>query len=197
MSDGSFYSTTTINQPRQIIMYAKINYNFNQSISMFVDIQSRNISYDFEGFDEDNTSLTNLNQKLNFLNPKIGINFDNNDKRTYLYFGKAEKEPSRNDYVDSEYNKYPKSEKLYNVELGHEIKNSFSKIFINGYFMYYEDQLVNTGKLNDVGAYIRTNVDESYRTGVEITGISTFGNGFLLMAHYQLVTIKLLDSMNM
>ena len=37
------------------------------------------------------TSLTNLNQKLNFLNPKIGINFDNNDKRTYLYFGKAKK----------------------------------------------------------------------------------------------------------
>ena len=73
---------------------------------MFVDVQSRNISYDFEGFDEDNTSLTNLNQKLNFLNPKIGINFDNNDKRTYLYFGKAEKEPSRNDYVDSEYNNY-------------------------------------------------------------------------------------------
>ena len=153
---------------------------------MFVDVQSRNISYDFEGFDEDNTSLTNLNvflnQKLNFLNPKIGINFDNNDKRTYLYFGKAEKEPSRNDYVDNElgiYNKYPKSEKLYNVELGHEIKNSASMISINGYFMYYEDQLVNTGKLNDVGAYIRTNVDESYRTGIEISAISNFGNGFL------------------
>ena len=52
-------------------------------------------------------------------------------------------------------------------------------ISINGYFMYYKDQLVNTGKLNDVGAYIRTNVDESYRTGVEITGMSNFGNGFL------------------
>ena len=180
-SDGSYphiyynnKSTKTDNN-----LYAKINYEFNQSVSMFVDVQSRNISYDFEGFDEDSTSLTNLNQKLNFLNPKIGINFDNNDKRTYLYFGKAEKEPSRNDYVDSEYNNYPKSEKLYNVELGHEIKNSASMISINGYFMYYEDQLVNTGKLNDVGAYIRTNVDESYRTGVEITGMSNFGNGFL------------------
>ena len=180
-SDGSYphryynnKSTKTDNN-----LYAKINYEFNQSISMFVDVQSRNISYDFEGFDEDNTSLTNLNQKLNFLNPKIGINFDNNDKRSYLYFGKAEKEPSRNDYVDSEYNNYPKSEKLYNVELGHEIKNSASMISINGYFMYYKDQLVNTGKLNDVGAYIRTNVDESYRTGVEITGMSNFGNGFL------------------
>ena len=70
-------------------------------------------------------------------------------------------------------------------------------ISINGYFMYYEDQLVNTGKLNDVGAYIRTNVDESYRTGVEITGMSNFGNGFLLTAHYQLVITKLLDMMNM
>ena len=58
---------------------------------MFVDVQSRNISYDFEGFDEDNTSLTNLNQKLNFLNPKIGINFDNNDKELIYILEKLKK----------------------------------------------------------------------------------------------------------
>ena len=97
---------------------------------MFVDIQSRNISYDFEGFDEDNTSLTNLNQKLNFLNPKIGINFDNNDKRTYLYFGKAEKEPSRNDYVDSEYNKYPKVKNFTMLNLGMKSKILFRRFLL-------------------------------------------------------------------
>jgi iron complex outermembrane receptor protein len=34
--------------------------------------------------------------------------------------------------------------------------------------MYYKNQLVLTGELNDVGAGIRTNVPESYRTGIEV-----------------------------
>jgi iron complex outermembrane receptor protein len=36
--------------------------------------------------------------------------------------------------------------------------------------MKYTDQLVLTGKLNDVGAYTRTNIDDSYRLGVELEG---------------------------
>jgi iron complex outermembrane receptor protein len=34
--------------------------------------------------------------------------------------------------------------------------------------MYYKDQLVLTGEINDVGAYTRTNIPKSYRAGVEI-----------------------------
>jgi iron complex outermembrane receptor protein len=33
--------------------------------------------------------------------------------------------------------------------------------------MHYHDQLVLTGKINDVGAYTRTNIPKSYRLGVE------------------------------
>ncbi|GAC1487408.1 MAG: hypothetical protein NVS1B13_15450 [Flavisolibacter sp.] len=36
--------------------------------------------------------------------------------------------------------------------------------------MKYKDQLVVTGKLNDVGAYTRTNIGNSYRTGIELQG---------------------------
>jgi iron complex outermembrane receptor protein len=36
--------------------------------------------------------------------------------------------------------------------------------------MKYKDQLVLTGKINDVGAYTRTNIDDSYRTGIELQG---------------------------
>ena len=35
--------------------------------------------------------------------------------------------------------------------------------------MDYENQLIITGELNDVGAAIRTNVKDSYRRGVEIS----------------------------
>jgi iron complex outermembrane receptor protein len=34
--------------------------------------------------------------------------------------------------------------------------------------MHYRDQLVLTGKINDVGAYTRTNVPNSYRAGLEL-----------------------------
>lgn len=37
--------------------------------------------------------------------------------------------------------------------------------------MNYKNQLVLTGALNDVGAPIRTNVDKSYRVGVEVDGM--------------------------
>ena len=42
------------------------------------------------------------------------------------------------------------------------------------YYMLYKDQLVLTGKLNDVGNAIRTNVDNSYRLGIELQGSYVF-----------------------
>jgi iron complex outermembrane receptor protein len=36
--------------------------------------------------------------------------------------------------------------------------------------MNYKNQLVLTGKINDVGAYTRTNIPESYRAGIELQG---------------------------
>jgi iron complex outermembrane receptor protein len=36
--------------------------------------------------------------------------------------------------------------------------------------MHYHNQLVLTGKINDVGAYTRTNIPTSYRTGIELQG---------------------------
>jgi iron complex outermembrane receptor protein len=36
--------------------------------------------------------------------------------------------------------------------------------------MLYKDQLVLTGKINDVGAYTRTNIKDSYRAGIELQG---------------------------
>jgi len=43
--------------------------------------------------------------------------------------------------------------------------------------MFYQDQLILTGKINNVGATILTNVPKSYRQGIEIeTGIQIFEN---------------------
>ena len=42
--------------------------------------------------------------------------------------------------------------------------------------MNYKDQLVLTGKVNDVGAYVRSNIPRSYRFGVELQGSSRITN---------------------
>ncbi|MEP2968779.1 MAG: TonB-dependent receptor, partial [Nonlabens ulvanivorans] len=41
----------------------------------------------------------------------------------------------------------------------------------NGYLMLYNEQLVLSGELNDVGAPLRTNSGESYRLGLELEAV--------------------------
>ncbi len=42
----------------------------------------------------------------------------------------------------------------------------------NLYYMDYKDQFVMTGKINNVGTPIMTNIPKSYRAGIEIiTGV--------------------------
>jgi iron complex outermembrane receptor protein len=41
----------------------------------------------------------------------------------------------------------------------------------NFYLMQYTNQLVLTGQLNDVGAFVRTNAGKSYRMGIELQSL--------------------------
>ena len=59
--------------------------------------------------------------------------------------------------------------------------------------MYYRDQLILTGKINDVGAYTRTNVDKSYRTGIELQGAVQLNKAFSLNANLSLSANKILN----
>jgi iron complex outermembrane receptor protein len=59
--------------------------------------------------------------------------------------------------------------------------------------MDYRNQLVLTGQVNDVGASIRTNVDKSYRTGVEIEGLVKFSKSLSLNANLTLSQNKIKD----
>jgi len=65
----------------------------------------------------------------------------------------------------------PEHETLTDFELGHSFEAAKLQVRTNIYFMNYKNQLINTGKLNDVGAYTRINVDESYRRGIELAAI--------------------------
>ena len=71
------------------------------------------------------------------------------------------------DYWEEFYNetddlKRAKKEQLQDLEIGLEKRNKKTNWSANFYYMRYKDQLVLTGKINDVGAYTRMNVPNSY-----------------------------------
>ena len=120
------------------------------------------------GYDE---NIYNIKQseKFNFFNPKLGLFYNlNKNKSAYASFAIANKEPNRNDFVESSINSRPKHETLYDTEIGYNLNYDNFNISLNSYYMIYKDQLVLTGEINDVGAYTRTNIDYSERKGIEI-----------------------------
>jgi iron complex outermembrane recepter protein len=85
----------------------------------------------------------------------------------------ANKEPNRDDF-EAGAAQQPKPERLQDVEIGIERSGKNYNWSATFYYMNYKDQLVLTGKINDVGAYTRTNIPDSYRSGVELQGSYKF-----------------------
>jgi iron complex outermembrane receptor protein len=143
-------------------------YNLNDKTNFFGDMQYRKVSYNFRGFD----TLFNAAQQqvdLNFFNPKAGFNYILNDAHSfYISLSVGNKEPSRDDYVDSSPSSRPKPENMQDLEAGYRFQKENLTCALNYYYMNYKDQLVLTGQVNDVGNYTRTNIDKSYRQGAEM-----------------------------
>ncbi len=148
-------------------IFGKAIYNISNKTNLFADMQFRRIGYAFSGFDEQ-LNYAPQSVELNFPNPKVGFNWRlNNEQNAYVSVSIGNKEPSRDDYVDSSPFSRPEAENMQDLECGYRLqKKNFASAF-NYYFMNYKDQLVLTGKVNDVGNYTRKNVDKSYREGVE------------------------------
>ena len=150
-------------------VFGKASVQLNK-LSLFGDLQYRRINYDFKGFDNNLTNVTQ-NVSLNFFNPKIGFTYLVNAKSNfYASYSIGNKEPNRNDFTLSTPNSRPKAEQLRNLEAGYRFKGKIFSGGANLYLMDYKNQLVLTGKVNDVGAFIRSNVAKSFRNGVELDG---------------------------
>jgi iron complex outermembrane receptor protein len=148
--------------------YIKANYRLLKNLSLYADLQHRFINYEFLGF---NNALENVTQsvQLNFFNPKIGaVYFPDNRQKIYLSTAIGNREPNRNDYTENTPATRPNLERMYDTELGYSLNLSKFAFEATAYFMYYQNQLVLTGQINDVGAYMRSNVPQSYRTGLEL-----------------------------
>lgn len=138
------------------------------ALALYADLQYRRVVYSFLGYDR---NLVQLDQTdyLNFFNPKIGLSYRfANQSQWYASLALANKEPIRDDYVESSVTSRPRPEQLLDLETGYRISGNQYRLGANLYGMFYRDQLIITGEINDVGELIRQNVSKSYRAGLEL-----------------------------
>lgn len=151
-------------------VFGKVSYKLNDEFSVYVDMQYRVITHNLKGLDDDNNVSITQKHTYNFFNPKFGLSYNiDPSQNLYCYFGIANREPTRDNFVNSDNNNPIRRENLKDMEIGYNFKSDNIKFGINGYYMSYIDQLIQTGKINDVGAPIFTNVPKSYRAGLEVT----------------------------
>jgi len=146
-------------------LYAKWQHSWASNFSSYIDLQYRNVRHQMDGF-QNNPSLL-INRSFGFFNPKIGYQFNKNGWVHYASYAIGHKEPNRDDFEVGVATQ-PKPERLQDLEVGLEKRNKKTTWTANLYYMHYKDQLVLTGKINDVGAYTRMNVPNSYRLGIEL-----------------------------
>lgn len=145
--------------------YVKWEHTYTKQLSSFIDLQFRHVQHTMNGFDGNPTLL--VDRSFNFFNPKAGISYKRNNTTYYTSIAIANKEPNRDDF-EAGITQQPKQETLYDWETGFNHKGKTFSWGANIYYMNYKDQLVLTGKINDVGSYTRINVPNSYRAGIEI-----------------------------
>jgi iron complex outermembrane receptor protein len=168
-------------------LYGQVHLHWRNGISYFVDVQYRRVHYTFLGIDN-LLRPVDQNVSFNFWNPKVGLNWAlRHQWNAHLFYGIGNREPNRDDFTQSTPASRPRPERLHDVEAGLRYAAANWSLSANLFFMYYRDQLVLDGRINDVGAYIRTNVPESYRSGLELegafkTGKRWSGNAFLTLS---------------
>lgn len=157
-------------QKEDFNIFLKANYLIGEKLTLFGDLQIRTVTYSTKGIDN-NLREIHVDTNFVFFNPKGGLNYQFNDKlRAYASVSVANREPVRTDFIDNPADEQPKHEMLIDYEAGIGLKLKKIGLKANFYYMDYTNQLVLTGELNDVGSSIRTNVDKSYRTGIEVEG---------------------------
>ena len=153
--------------------YSRISFDLiPRLIKVQGEAQIRSVLYTSNGVDSDLQDFM-FDHNMLFFNPKLGLDFKPSENlRAFASVAIANREPARSDYLD-----HPgwsstliKPERLLNIETGFKTYGKKWAAEIGLYHMGYQDQLVATGALNDVGNVVRINVPNSFRQGVELQG---------------------------
>lgn len=154
---------------------------FDNSLHLFGDMQYRYVHYKTWGtndnaIDGEDGSYSmqpiDVDKVYNFLNPRFGISYIAHNHNIFASVAVAHREPTRSDFTDrymfATDDSYPEPERLTDFEAGYTYISPLVTLGVNLYYMLYHNQLVATGMVNDGDDALNTNVDKSYRRGVEI-----------------------------
>ena len=185
IDEHEYYRNNSVKN--EVSGFAKAIYKLNQ-FEFFGDLQLRNINYDTKIVQQGDGEGADLYRKWTFFNPKVGVNFNIENGKVFVSYANAHREPNRDDLFA---NPSTKEETLHDFEAGWE--QQFGKVVLtaNAYYMDYQNQLVLSGRINNVGEFIRQNVDKSYRLGIELSAQSRLSDKIQLGANLSLSQNKI------
>lgn len=158
----------------EIGVFSKTDYTFKR-FTFFADLQYRYVNFDYKG----SVPLQKLD--WHFINPKAGLSATiNNNSIVYYSVGYTGREPTRNDMfggnddllADSLGNAImfiTKPESVLNHELGLRFQKEKLNFNVNLYYMDFQNEIVLDGKFDPNGLALTNNVEQSYRTGLELS----------------------------
>ncbi|WP_282134602.1 TonB-dependent receptor [Seonamhaeicola maritimus] len=155
-------------------VFSKATFKLSDAVTGFVDLQGRFVSYKTNGLNSDRVPFV-TDSDFSFFNPKFGLTYQaNNNNSLYASYARANREPNRDDFE----NGVTENETLNDIELGWRHNTDKVALSSNIYYMFYQNQLVLTGGLDDVGSPIRATSGKSYRLGLEIDANIQFCKSF-------------------
>ncbi|MCF7559841.1 TonB-dependent receptor [Sabulilitoribacter multivorans] len=155
-------------------VFSKATFKLLEKVTGFVDIQGRFVEYKTNGVNSDLVDFV-TDANFNFFNPKVGFTYKpSSSNNYYLSYARANREPNRDDFKAG----VTENETLNDIELGWRFYKNKVSVNTNLYYMFYQNQLVLTGELDDVGSPIRATSGKSYRLGLEIDANIQFSKVF-------------------
>jgi len=168
---GELYQNT--GYKNEVSVFSKADYKLNR-LSLFADIQYRYANFEYDGV----VGMSNIN--WHFINPKAGASLAlNPNSIVYYSIGKTGREPTRNDMfggnddlladdlgnailfnTDAEY--------VLDHELGFRYRQGQLTANLNLYYMDFENEIVLDGNFGPNGLVLTNNVEQSFRTGIEL-----------------------------
>ncbi|MDR1403139.1 MAG: TonB-dependent receptor plug domain-containing protein [Tannerellaceae bacterium] len=148
----------------------KVNWLFRPNLSGYADLQYRGIDYKINGSDDKAGDQVHIAKNWHFFNPKAGLNYLKNEHDAFVSCAVAHREPNRDNFTEAGVNQYPVHETLVDYEAGYSFRQKSFYAGVNLYYMDYDNQLILSGKISEIGEALTTNIKDSYRMGMEVSG---------------------------
>ena len=162
--------------------FGKVEYELGRWL-LFGDLQLRWADFSYAG-DIDLAAV-----EWSFVDPKIGVRrLLSPHLSVYGSLGRAQREPTRMDLLLGEDNatiphdlKAVRPEEVLDFEAGVDWNTPQLALQANLYAMEFTNEIALTGELSEIGLPLRTNVDDSYRRGLEVDLKWEFSPGWSLL----------------